>query len=222
MKKLRTIEQAQKYILLEARAVAETAKLLDESFEEVVAVVANCKGKVFITGAGTSSFIARRMAHLMAVTGTPAIFISAMDALHGSVGAVEAEDVLIAISKSGESDEVCKLVNLLSEKKVLTVGLTESANSTLASRVDITCIIRTIEDADPGNFIAMGSTLVAAVWGDALARTVMDVLGWQLDKSLDLHPAGGVGKRVAEIRKELGGAKEDVRGKTERRQKSDG
>ena len=199
------IAKARRYVELEAQAVAAVAQQLDETFVRAAVAIAKCGGKVFVTGAGTSSFIARRMAHLMAVSGTPALFIPAMDALHGTMGAIESTDVLIAISKSGESYEVCKLVKLVNEKEVLTVGLTEGRGSTLYEEADIPCITNTIDNADPGNFIAMGSTLVAAVWGDALARILMDVGHWQLDKSLDLHPAGGVGKRVDELRQQLRG-----------------
>lgn len=199
------LENARNFVSLEARAVTQVAQQIDESFVQTALAITNCKGKVFVTGAGTSSFIARRMAHLMAVSGTPALFIPAMDALHGTMGAIQPADVLIAISKSGESDEVCKLVKLVNEKGVLTVGLTEGKGSTLHTDARIACLLSTIDDADPGNFIAMGSTLVAAVWGDALARTLMELSHWQLDKSLDLHPAGGVGKRAEELREQLRG-----------------
>lgn len=205
METTKLLNNARRYVEIEGQAVMATAARLEESFVEVAGIISSAKGKVFVTGAGTSSFIARRMAHLMSVSGTPAVFVHAMDALHGTMGAIEQDDVLIGISKSGESDEVCQLAAAMKDKNVRTIGLTEGGSSRLSSIVDVVCLLSTPGGADPGNFIAMGSTLVAAVWGDALARTLMDIRGWQLEGSLDLHPAGGVGKRAEELRLRLRG-----------------
>lgn len=195
MNNLELMEIAQEVIEIEGAAAQGISMQLDESFIKVVRAIAASEGKVFVTGSGTSATIARRMAHLLAVTGTPALFLPAMDALHGTMGAAESDDFLIAISKGGESDEINTLVALLKKKGLTTVALTESETSSLAGEVDISCVIHTEPGADPWGVIAMGSTLASAIWGDALIRTLMRLRGWAVESSLEMHPAGAVGKR---------------------------
>ena len=155
---------------MEGRAVLEVSNQIDDTMLETIAMIERSEGKVFVTGAGTSGTIAHRFAHLLSVSGTPAVYLHAMDALHGSMGAIEPDDVIITISK-GEHPE-----------------------STFAGLVDVFVRLQTIDGADPYNKLAMGSTLVAEAWGDALARALMVVHGWDEESSLKLHPAGAVGK----------------------------
>lgn len=183
---------------VEGRAVSEVVNQIDESLLSTVNMIENSTGKVFVTGAGTSGTIAHRFAHLLSVSGTPAIYLHAMDALHGSMGAIEPNDVIITISKGGESDEVNQLCRLLKEKGVGVIGIGERPESSFAGIVDVFVHLHTIDGADPYNKLAMGSTLVAEVWGDALARVLMQVHGWDETSSLKLHPAGAVGKYAKE------------------------
>ncbi|MBT1182286.1 SIS domain-containing protein [Bifidobacterium sp. CP2] len=183
---------------IEGKAVLEVVGQIDESMLATIDMIERSTGKVFVTGAGTSGTIAHRFAHLLSVSGTPAIYLHAMDALHGSMGAIEPNDVIITISKGGESDEVNQLCRLLKEKGVGVIGIGEHAESTFAGIVDIFVLLHTIDGADPYNKLAMGSTLVAEAWGDALARALMVVHGWDEESSLKLHPAGAVGKYAKE------------------------
>lgn len=186
-------------IQAEAQAVAAVAGQLDDTFSAAINIVLRTKGKVLSTGSGTSSHIARRLAHLLAVSGTPAMFIHAMDALHGTVGAVQKGDSLIALSKTGESREVVDLCRLSKARGAKVIGVGEVASSSLARISDVFAHISTAPGGDPEGTIAMGSTLVMGVWGDALARVLMKINGWKLEDSLEIHPAGGVGLKARQF-----------------------
>jgi len=187
------LDAAREIVRIEAAAVAGVESQLDDSFVRVAELLLKCTGKVFITGSGTSGAVARRMGHLLAVCGTPSTFIHPMDALHGTMGVLTAGDVLISISRGGESSELNDLSTRAQSRDVTVVALTAEPESTLGSLADITVVLRTAADADPGGMIAMGSTLVTAVWGDALATVLMRLRNHGFDRVLDIHPAGAVG-----------------------------
>ncbi|QPK81747.1 SIS domain-containing protein [Schaalia sp. ZJ405] len=181
---------------LEARAVACVENQIDDSVINVARLIDQARGKVIVVGSGTSGTIARRLAHLLSVSGTPGVFVHPMDALHGTMGAIEGDDVLIALSKGGESDEINSLCSLLSEQGTTIIGIGEQSESTLARLSDVFVCLHTADGADPENVLAMGSTLVTAIWGDALARVLMAMHGWTVDESIRIHPAGAVGKNA--------------------------
>lgn len=187
------LEAAREVVRTEAAGVLAVAEQLDESFLDVVNVLYGCEGKVFVVGSGTSGAVARRMAHLLAVCGTPSVFIHPMDALHGTMGALSAGDILISISRGGESDEINELSIRAQKRGVKVIALTAISDSTLGRLADLVVVLETNEGSDPGGMIAMGSTLVTAVWGDALATVLMRrrEYGWQ--EVLETHPAGAVG-----------------------------
>lgn len=178
----------------EAAAVLAVADQLDETFTAVVDLLTSVTGKVFVVGSGTSGAVARRMAHLLSVSGTPAVFVHPMDALHGTMGAFAAGDVMIAISRGGETAELNELMVLAQKRGLPVVALTAAGESTLGRGADITVVLTSTEGADPGGVIAMGSTLVVAVWGDALAHVLMRRTGYRWEQVLETHPAGAVGK----------------------------
>lgn len=192
------LDIARRGAAIEARAVAEVERQIDEVLCEAAAIIDASPGKVIVIGSGTSGTIGRRMAHLLSVSGTPSVYIHPMDALHGTMGAIEADDVVIALSKGGESEEINQLCRLLLDEGCPVIGVGESPTSSLASLSTLYVHLHTIDDADPENTLAMGSTLVTAVWGDALARVLMHVHGWKVEQSLKIHPAGAVGKHAAE------------------------
>lgn len=196
------LDAARDRVRKEAAGVAAVAEQLDESFLATVHLLHGCRGKVFVTGSGTSGAAARRMAHLLAVCGTPAVFLPAMDALHGTMGAVTEQDVLVVISRGGESDELNQLTRLVKERGAQVVALTGAPRSTLAGLADLTAVVTSGRDVDPGDVIAMGSTLVAGVWGDALAYVLMRLRGYGWDRVMHTHPAGAVG-RLHELPDEL-------------------
>jgi arabinose-5-phosphate isomerase len=167
----------------------------DPAFLDVVELLASCAGKVFVAGSGTSGAIARRMAHLLSVCGTPSVPLQPMDALHGTMGAVSAGDVLIAISRGGKSTELNDLARRVRQRGAQTVALTSAPDSPLAQVADIVVRLPTDDVIDPGGVVAMGSTLVVGAWGDALATVLMRLKGYGWDQVLFTHPAGAVGQR---------------------------
>jgi arabinose-5-phosphate isomerase len=188
------LELARDRITKEAAAVSAVIGQLDESFVHVVERILQLPGKVFVTGSGTSGIMARRMAHLLTVCGTPALFMPAMDALHGSMGAATAGDMLIAISRGGASTEINDLAGRLQGAGVVVVSLTAAPASALAQMADISVVITNPAEADPGNVVAMGSTLAVGVWGDALAYALMVLREHSWEQVLHNHPAGAVGQ----------------------------
>lgn len=198
------LEVARELIGREAAGVQAVAAQLDDSFLQVTNLLLECRGKVFVAGSGTSGAIARRMAHLLSVCGTPAVFISAMDALHGTMGVFAPGDVLITISRGGETAELNELSTRVQQRQIPVVALTARPNSTLAGIADTVVIVDSGPDVDPGGVIAMGSTLAAAVWGDALAYVLMRARGYSWEEMLFTHPAGAVGQ-LTEIPSSLGG-----------------
>ncbi len=185
---------AQERIALEASAVQAVLGVFDDVTDEIVALLYGCTGKVFVTGSGTSGTIARRMAHLFSVSGTPSMFVQPSDALHGAMGALREGDVLIAISKGGESDEINDLCSRAKERGVKVVALTSAAASELARLSDFVQVFEVADRVDPGNLIAMGSTLMHAVWGDCLAVALMRMRGYAWSEVAFTHPLGAVGK----------------------------
>lgn len=202
------LDAARDAVRSEAAGVLAVADQLDESFVRVADLLTATTGKVFVVGSGTSGAIARRMAHLLAVSGTPSVFVHPMDALHGTMGAFAKGDVLIAISRGGETAEINELMVLAQKRGLPVVALTAEPDSTLGRGADITVVLRTSEGADPGGVIAMGSTLVTAVWGDALAYVLMRRSGYGWDQVLETHPAGAVG-RLTETPAALAGFGDD-------------
>jgi arabinose-5-phosphate isomerase len=188
------LEEARDAVRREATGVLAVADQLDESFTAVVRMLLECRGKVFVTGSGTSAAMARRMAHLLAVCGTPAVFIPAMDALHGTMGAVTAGDVLIAISRGGGSAEINDLARRVQARGAAVIAVTAAPESDLGALADQVVTLTTPPGADPGEVIAMGSTLVVGVWGDALAYVLMRLRRYGWDEFMNTHPAGAVGQ----------------------------
>lgn len=189
------LEAAKSFVEAESRAVLDIVDQLDESFSVVADLLLKTEGKVVLTGAGTSGFSARRAAHLLSVSGTPAFYLHPTDALHGSLGALRKHDVLIALSKGGRSTEVNDLVERAQGEGIVVVALTCSAASPLAQRADFPVVLRHYEAADPGGLIAMGSTLAHGAWLDALALVLMRARQYSWARVHYTHPGGAVGSR---------------------------
>lgn len=182
-----------------SRESATLAALLGTVESSVVAVarqMIDVSGKVVTTGSGTSGIMAERLAHLLSVCGTPAVYLPAMDALHGGMGAITSADLVIAISKTGKSQELTNLVERLARRDIDVVAVTESPDSPFAVAAGSVAVLPpTSADADPGDMIAMASTLAVGAWGDAVAVVTMSMRGHTIGDVIDSHPAGGVGVR---------------------------
>ena len=187
----------QQVLRIESDALAQTADRLDlEQVGRVVELVAECKGKVVILGVGKSGIIGQKIAATMTSAGTAALYLHPSDALHGGLGIVQPDDVVIVLSNSGETDEIVAMLPYLKNRGVPIVAIVGNVNSTLARRADAVLDASVDKEACPLNLAPTTSTTVALAIGDALAMTVMKVKGLTSDDFAVNHPAGQLGKRL--------------------------
>lgn len=182
---------------LESEAIAQTAARLErETVERAIEILAACRGKVVLVGVGKSGIIAQKIAATMTSTGTAAIYLHPSDALHGGLGIVNPEDVVLALSNSGETDEVISMLPHLRHRRVPIVAILGNLRSTLARRADVVLDASVDQEACPLNMAPTTSTTVALALGDALAMALMQVKGLTPDDFALNHPAGRLGKRL--------------------------
>lgn len=187
----------QHLLQLESDAIAQTATRLDrEQVERVVNLLAECKGKVVIVGVGKSGIIAQKIAATMTSVGTAALYLHPSDALHGGLGIVQTDDVVVVLSNSGETDEIVGMLPYLQNRQVAIVAIVGNLNSTLARRAHAVLDASVDQEACPLNLAPTTSTTVALAIGDALAITLMKVKGLTTDDFAINHPAGRLGKRL--------------------------
>ena len=180
----------------ESAALSALVGAVESSVVAVARQMIAVPGKVVTTGSGTSGIMAERLAHLLSVCGTPAVYLPSMDALHGGMGAITPSDLVVAISKTGQSHELTNLVERLGRRGIHVVALTESPDSPFAAAAgSVAALPPTPADADPGDMIAMASTLAVGAWSDAVAVVTMSMRGHTVGDVIDSHPAGGVGVR---------------------------
>lgn len=184
-------------IELESRAVASVAAQLDENFIRAAETLLACRGHVLVTGAGTSHSVALRLAHLLTCCGTPALFIDAGDSQHGLAGAVQSSDVLLALSKGGETAEVNFLAEHAHRQGAQVVAITEQPVSSLGKLADVILKVVAPVEADPYGMIATGSSLVNAAAGDALCVALLHLRGVSREQFGATHPGGAVGKKLS-------------------------
>lgn len=191
------LSEVQNLLRIESDAIAQTATRLDPSaVERVVDLLATCKGKVVILGVGKSGIIGQKIAATMTSAGTAALYLHPSDALHGGLGIVQPNDVVIVLSNSGETDEIVAMLPYLKNRQVALVAIVGNLNSTLARRADVVLDASVDKEACPLNLAPTTSTTVALAIGDALAMTVMKVKGLTSDDFAVNHPAGRLGKRL--------------------------
>jgi len=187
----------QQVLRIESDAMAQTAERLDRGeVGRVVELVVHCKGKVVIVGVGKSGIIGQKIAATMTSAGTAALYLHPSDALHGGLGIVQEDDVVIVLSNSGETEEIVAMLPYLKNRDVPIVAIVGNVNSTLARRADAVLDASVDKEACPLNLAPTTSTTVALAIGDALAMTVMKVKGLTTDDFAVNHPAGRLGKRL--------------------------
>jgi arabinose-5-phosphate isomerase len=182
---------------VESEAIAQTAARLDRGeVERAIELLSACGGKAVLVGVGKSGIIAQKIAATMTSTGTAAVYLHPSDALHGGLGIVTSGDVVVAISNSGETDEVIAMLPYLAHRRVPIIAITGNLQSTLARRADVSLDASVDQEACPLNLAPTTSTTVALALGDALAMTLMQVKGLTPDDFALNHPAGRLGKRL--------------------------
>lgn len=189
--------QVVELLRIEAAAIASTtARLQRAEVERAVELLAECRGKVVLVGVGKSGNIAEKIAATLTSTGTAAVYLHPSDALHGGLGLVTPDDVVIALSNSGETDEVLTMLPYLKNRRVPIIALVGNLRSTLARSADVVLDASVDQEACPLNLAPTTSTTVALAIGDALAMTLMQVKGLTPDDFALNHPAGRIGKRL--------------------------
>lgn len=183
-------------IKLEASAIAGLASYINDDFEKAVKVIADCKGRVVISGIGKSAIIAQKIVATLNSTGTPSIFMHATDAIHGDLGIVQQEDVVIIISKSGESPEIKILVPLIKNFSTTLIAIVGNTESYLAKQANIVLNTTVAQEACPNNLAPTSSTTAQLVMGDALAVCLMELKGFQANDFARFHPGGTLGKKL--------------------------
>ena len=190
---------ARKVLQTEAEAIEALIDRLDERFEDAVRVLLDCRGRVLVTGMGKSGIICRKIAATLASTGTPAFFLHPAEAIHGDLGVLQPDDVVIALSNSGETEELLRLLETIKRLGARMIALTGNDASTLAQAADVALDCRVSEEACPINLVPTASTTAALALGDALAMTVFQVKGAKQDNFATIHPGGTLGKRLMRV-----------------------
>lgn len=190
------LKEIKRVIGLEARALAKVSGSVDQRYAQAVGLLSRCKGKVILTGVGKSGLIAQKIAATLSSTGTPAVHLDSAEALHGGLGVVQRQDVVIAIGKSGESDELNNLLPRLRAIGAKLIVLTANPKSTLARAAALVLLTPIEEEACPLNLAPTCSTTAALAVGDALAVCLMKQRGFGADQFAKNHPGGRLGRRL--------------------------
>ncbi|EOI6640384.1 SIS domain-containing protein [Campylobacter jejuni] len=200
---MNTLEIAKEVFEKEAQAILDLAKNLDENFNQAVNLMLNTKGRCIVSGMGKSGHIGAKIAATLASTGTPSFFIHPGEALHGDLGMLTPEDVLIAISNSGETEEILKIIPAIKKRKIPLIVMCGKKNSTLVKQGDIFLNIAVEKEACPLQLAPMSSTTATLVMGDALAAALMKVRNFKPDDFALFHPGGSLGRKLLTKVKDL-------------------
>jgi arabinose-5-phosphate isomerase len=194
-----SLATAKRVLRIESEAIAGLIERLDERFEKAVELLYACKGRVVVTGLGKSGLIGRKTAATFASIGTPSLFLHAAEALHGDLGMLTADDVLLGISSSGETEELVELVESVKRLGIHIISLTANPRSTLAAASDIVLDIFVKEEACSLNLAPTASTAAALAMGDALAVSLLERRGFKEEDFAALHPGGRLGKKLRRV-----------------------
>ncbi len=191
------LKRAAAVLRIEAEGIGSIMERLDENFVRAVELLASCRGKVVVTGMGKSGLICRKIAATLASTGTPAFFLHSGDAVHGDLGMVMKDDVILALSNSGETDEILKLLPHFKVHGLKLIAMTGKADSTLAKAADVVLDVGVRKEACPLGLAPTASTTAALATGDALAVTLLEVKGFKEEDFAVRHPGGILGRRLS-------------------------
>ena len=196
MEKETIIARATGCLEQEAAAIRALVSRLDESFVQAVQAIRDCQGKIVVTGVGKSGHIGSKIAATLASTGTPAFFLNPLDAYHGDLGMLGENDLVVAISYSGATEELLRFLPLIQAKKIRIIGISGNPDSLLARYSDIHLNIRVEREADPLNLIPTASTTATLALGDALACALVEANHFQPTDFARLHPGGDLGRKL--------------------------
>jgi arabinose-5-phosphate isomerase len=190
---------ARKVLQTEAAAVLALVDRVDHRFAQAVTLICQCKGRVIVTGMGKSGIVCRKIAATLASTGTPAFFLHPAEAVHGDLGVIQADDVVIAMSYSGETEELTRVLETLKRIGAPLIAFTGDVASTLAQAANVALDCSVSEEACPMNLVPTASTTAALALGDALAMSVLVEKGFKPEDFANLHPGGKLGKKLRRV-----------------------
>ena len=196
MKKNIFQKEAKKAFLIELKEMEAFVKSKHFDVEELCKKIYDCKGKIFLTGVGKSGHIANKISATLSSTGTPSFFIHPAEALHGDLGMVEKSDAILAISKSGESKEICDLIPAIKLRKIPLYSITENEESTIASLSETHILVKVAREACPNDLAPTSSTTVTLALGDAIAISLLKAKGFTSEDFAKSHPGGKLGKKL--------------------------
>lgn len=185
-----------KTLQIEAQTLLDQVSMIDESFEKAVQLILQSGGKLIVTGMGKSGIIGKKMAATFASTGTPSFFMHPGEAYHGDLGMVEKKDVILALSFSGETDEILKIIPFFQSNNNEIISITGNAQSTLAKNSTIHLALQVAKEACPLSLAPTSSTTVTMAMGDAIAVALMDARRFQPEEFARFHPGGSLGRKL--------------------------
>jgi len=186
-------------LTLEAEAILALPDRLGSSFLHAIEIAAACTGKIAVTGMGKSGIICKKIAATLSSTGSPAIFLHAAEAVHGDVGQLGLRDVVLAVSKSGETAEILQILNVIKRLGLPLIAMSGNPHSSLARLADVNLDVSVAEEACPFGLAPTASTAAALAMGDALAIALMERRGFRLEDFAHFHPAGSIGKKLLRV-----------------------
>jgi len=199
---------ARKVLQTEAAAILALVDRLDARFESAVRLLLECRGRVIVTGMGKSGIICRKIAATLSSTGTPAFFLHPAEAIHGDLGVITSDDVVVALSYSGETGELLRLLETIKRLGAQLIAITGDCESTLGKSADVALDCHVSEEACPMNLVPTASTTAALALGDALAMTLLVAKGFRQEDFANLHPGGKIGKRLMRVEQLMRGGAE--------------
>lgn len=194
-----SIESARKVLRTEAQAIAALIDRIDARFDAAVELLLRCRGRVIVTGMGKSGLISRKIAATLSSTGTAAFFLHPAEAVHGDLGVIQSDDVVVALSNSGETEELLRVLDAIKRLGARLIALTGRVDSTLARAADVALDCSVSEEACPLNLVPTASTSAQLAMGDALAMTLLQAKGFQSEDFANLHPSGKLGRRLRRV-----------------------
>lgn len=190
------LDSAKRTIAMEHEAVANLNTLIDQEFARAVLCIYNAKGRVIISGVGKSAIIAQKIVATLNSTGTPSVFMHAADAIHGDLGTIQKEDIVVCLSNSGNTAEIKVLIPLIKNQENTVIAMTSNKDSFLAKNADALILAYAEKEACPHNLAPTTSTTVQLVMGDALALALLDLRGFSKEDFAKYHPGGALGKKM--------------------------
>lgn len=198
-----SIEEAKRILRIEAEAVFALVDRIDEVFMRAIEIMYTCKGKIVVTGMGKSGLVGKKIAATLASTGTPAFYLNPAEGSHGDIGVITKNDVVLALSYSGETDELIRILPTIKRMDIQIIALTGNPGSTLSKASDVTLDVSVKEEACPMGLAPTASTTAALAMGDAVAITLLGKKGFTEEDFAFFHPGGSLGRKLLLIVEDL-------------------